>query len=227
MLIFPSRLRPTAGGFINFAKTLSGGQSLSGIEQVTSTMNDRWQASFRFPVRTDVDLLELRAYVISMRGRANTVALPMFDLARAPWAVNAYGIKLTPRVMRNPALDGTPFADPAYLRDSLIDASLTQSSDVNDTEVAIEMKFGSAPKVGHFFSLGTRGYSIQSVTGAGPYVVEVWPWLRVAVPADTAVNFTSPVCEMRFATDGEGADVFKSLDLLRVGSLTLNFDEAV
>jgi hypothetical protein len=226
MLTFPSGLRPIAGGFINYAKTLGGGQSLSGIEQVASTMNDRWQASYRFPVRTDDDVLALRAFVMSMRGRASTVALPMFDLARAPWAVNAQGIKQTPGAVRTPSLDGTPFADAANLRDGLIRASITSLAALNAIQLSVAVAAGSAPRPGHFFSLGTRGYAVQSVTGAGPYTLEIWPWLRVAASSGQSVNFTSPVCEMRFATDSEGADALKSLDQLRFGSLTLNFDEA-
>jgi hypothetical protein len=226
MLTFPTALRPVGGGFAQNVKSISGGQSLSGFEQVSSSVSDRWQASYKFPVNRNDRVLALRAFILSMRGRANTVALPMFDNRRAPWAVNQYGITQTPAVRRNRALDGTAFADASNFNDTLIIASLSASAAVLATSVSIGMTLGSAPKPGHFFSIGARGYSILSVSGSGPYIVEIWPWLRVAATAGVTVNFTSPVCEMRFASDNEGAEVLKGLDLFKFGSLTLNFDEA-
>lgn len=225
MLTFPKGLRPIGGGFAPFAKTLGGGQSLSGTEQVVSSMNDRWTAGYTFKISDSDDLLRIRAFVLSMRGRANTVALPAFDNNRAPWAV-VRGIRQTPKVRRNRSLDGTAFADPADFNDTLIQASVTAAAAALATQVSIAMTLGSEPKPGHLFGLGTRLYSIESIAGAGPYDAVIWPTLRLAAAASMVVNFTSPVCEMRFASDTEGADALRNLEQLRRGPITLNFDEA-
>lgn len=225
MLTFPAGLRPIGGGFANFAKTISGGQSMSGIEQVSSSMNDRWTAAYTFKISNTNDLLPLRAFILSMRGRANTVGLPAFDNNRAPWAV-VKGIRQTPKIRRDRALDGTPYADPANFNDTLIVASLTAAAAAMATQASIAISVGTAPQPGHLFGLGNRLYSILSVTGAGPYAVEIWPSLRFAAAAGANVSFTSALCEMRFASDTEGASALMGLSALRFGSVTLNFDEA-
>lgn len=224
MLAFPAALRPTAGGYAQNPKTLSGGQSLSGLEQIASTMSDRWQASFKFPFNRGDRILALRAFIIGMGGRLNAVALPTFSL-RAPWPV-VRGIAQTPKVKRDRALDGTPFADPANFNDTLIRAALADDASAMDVSVSVAMTLGSAPLPGHLFSLGTRLYAIISVTGSGPYDCGIWPPLRLDAAAGLNVNFTSPTCEMRFASDAEGADALKTLDQFKFGVVTFNFDEA-
>jgi hypothetical protein len=224
MLNFPAGLRPIGGGFAPFAKTNSGGQSLSGFEQVVDSLSDRWTAGFSFKISTSADLLRIRAFILSMRGRANTVALPGFDNSRAPWAV-VNGIAQKPSVMRTRSLDGTAYADAANFNDSLITAFLGGAYPAMATQISISMAKGSAPLPGHLFGLGTRLYSILDVTGSNPYLCDIWPSLRVDATTPF-VNFTSPVCEMRFATDNEGADALKGLSQLRLGTVTLNFEEA-
>jgi hypothetical protein len=226
MLAFPAILRPASGGYSPVIKTLSGGQSLSGTEQVVSTLNDRWQASFTFPVRSSDDVLALRAFVTNMRGRVNTVSLPAFDGGRAPWRTDEYGRLITPRSKRNPSLDGTLYADAGNLADTLITASLIGDTAAQATSIEVHIPIGGALKPGHLFSIGSRLYSVLSVTGSGAfYTIGIWPWLRVAAGNSAPINFTSPACEMRFASDGEGADVLKSLSQMRSGAVTLNFDE--
>lgn len=225
MLTFPAGLRPIAGGFAQNIKTLGGGVSLTGFEQVVSSTNERWLASYKFPFNRNDRVLALRAFILSMRGRGNSVALPMFDNNRAPWQI-LRGIAQTPAVARSRRLDGTPYADAANINDTLIIASLAAPAAVLEPRLSITVTKGSAPQPGQLFGVGPRGYAILSVTGSGPYTVEIWPTMRIAAGAGTNVNFTSPTCEMRFATDGEGADALKALDVLKFGTVTLNFDEA-
>jgi hypothetical protein len=209
-------------------KSLSGGQSLSGFEQVVSQFSDRWTATFAFNINSDARVLAFRAFVMSMRGRANTVALPAFDLARAPWAADPLsGRLITPAVARSKRLDGTAFADPSNLRDSLIVASVAANTSLNNTSLPVSVTTGSAPQPGHLFSIGSRLYTVLSTTGSGPsYVLSIWPWLRADVSLGDAVNFTSPSCLMRFQTDAEGADALTTLNQMRFATITLKFDEA-
>jgi hypothetical protein len=291
MLTFPAILKPTAGGYAPRVKSISGGQAFGGFEQVVSTVNDRWQASFNFPLNRKDRILSLRAFVLGMRGRSNTVALPAFDLNRTPFAVSA-GVPIGtvyaatffedwPRLVETvyrygPRVDiagnatvtsanslrlnmssGVPLAgmviDCAGSKQkitvvqsaggSLYDvwvtpgfavapgirtaptAMLTADATAGDRSVSIAMTAGIAPVAGNLFSIVTRLYAITGISGAGPYACEIWPSLRENVSASAAVEFAAPVCEMRFASDGEGADALKAMDLLRFGSVTLNFDE--
>lgn len=231
MLTFPAGLSPIRGGFAPIANTLSGGQSLSGIEQVISTMSDRWAASYTFAVRTDAQVLIARGLLMRLRGRANSLALPAFDLARAPWGRNRYGILQSPRSVRRRQLDDTLYADnTAELRDGLIDAYLVDAAPVQTTALRIRMVKGGTPEVGHQFSIAAKLYAVEDVSliagTSSDYEVTIWPWIRVDTPALVKINFTSPVCEVRLASDREGTDAIRSLDRLRSCDLTLNFDEA-
>jgi hypothetical protein len=223
---FPALLKPIAGGFAPAIKSLSGGQSLSGFEQVVSQLSDRWMASYTFAINSDAKVLALRAFVMSMRGRGNTVDVPAFDLARAPWAVDAQGRKQTPGFVRTRALDGTAYADPADLRDTLIAAQVTADTELNSTSITVAVTTGSSPQPGHLFSIDRRLHMVVDVAGDGPYVLSIWPWIREDVSEGAAVNFATPSCEMRFASDDQGADALASLDGLRFGNVTLRFDEA-
>lgn len=230
MLTFPALLKPAAngGGFAPYLKSLSGGQALSGSEQVTGQMVDRWQASYQIPIRTPEAVLALRAFIVGMRGRLNTVALPAIDGGRAPWEVDRFGRHQTPRLARerSSGLDGTDYAPSAGLADTLISAKVAASAGAIDTQLTIAMVKGGVPQPGHLFSIGTRLHAIESVEGDGPFNLTIWPWLREDVAINAAVNFTSPVCKMRFQSDNEGIEALKSLQLFRFATVTLNFDEA-
>lgn len=162
-----------------------------------------------------------------LRGRANTVALPAFDSSSKPWAVDAYSRTINPKFARNTLMDGTIYADAAGLIDTLIVSTVAVAAAVNATTVRITMTTGSAPLAGQRFSLGNRLYSIDEVTFVSGvlYDLDIWPWLRAPVSLGAAVNFTSPVCEVRLASDNEGADALRATRLGRFGSVTLNFDE--
>jgi hypothetical protein len=226
MLTFPSILRPSSGGFAPFVKSLGGGQSLSGFEQVVTSLNDRWQASFSFPIRKQAELLALRAFVMSMRGRANTVALPVFDRSRAPWQI-LFGQPQSPSRLRNRDLDGTVYADPDDFNSSLIIAKAAATATSMATSIVVNMVKGGVPVPGQYLSIGNSLYSATSVDGAGPFTIGIWPWLRQDINPTTDIEFASPTCEMRFQTDDQGADALSSLDLLKFATVTLKFDEAV
>jgi hypothetical protein len=198
MLAWPTLLKPNAGGFAPFVRSLSGGQSLSGIEQVVPQFHDRWQARFSFALNRNDRVLALRSLLAALRGRANTVALPAFECGRSP----AFG----------PVAPVTAF----------------QFSPINATEIVVATD-GAVPAAGYLFSIGPRMYVSQAVVTLSPgrFAVTIWPWLRVAAPPGTPLNFSAPVCEMRLASDAEGADALTSLEVGRLGTVSLTFDEAL
>lgn len=470
MLSWPSGLPlPFAGGYAPFVRSLSGGQSLSGIEQVQPQLHDRWQAAFSFHLGTDARVLAMRALLASLRGRSNSIALPVFDNNRAPLSADVPGSPigsavvnpafaraavsqemangatvLNPPFTRDAVTLGSPIGDeitaPAFWRrfpelagtdyefddgsgvagnvtvaaddrvllaltsgatapsagiyvtldgarrlivDVILDddvydlrftphldvadsseafaaasvtgtatitaadrfsfaatagapqrgdrvtlnavvreliavdgagpyvcqftPGLTSSSSygsvavtgtatiaaadrfsfapsagvpmlgdhvtlsaatrtlvnvsgsgpyqctfspplsvaattpgsvvavlnanaaINATSVDVHVTTGVAPTPGHLFSLGTaRLYTIDSVSalGGAVYRCEIWPWLRAAASGGDAVNFSTPACEMRLASDAEGAEALRALRLGKWGDVTLRFDEA-
>lgn len=228
MLAWDSTLpKPYDGGYSQSTRSLSGGQSLSGFEQVQAQQLDRWMASFSFFLRTPAQIATFGAMLTRLRGRANSIGLPMFDRSSAPWVVDTYGRTLNPKFARDKNLDGTVYADSSTLIDDLIVSTVAVAALVNATTLRIAMTTGSAPLPGHRFSLGNRLYSINTATFVSGvlYDLEIWPWLRAGVSIGAAVDFTSPLCEMRLASDNEGADALRSMKLRRNGTVTLNFDE--
>ena len=105
MLAFPDMI-PDQGGFAPFSRVLSGGQSLTGFEQVSPQRGDRWVASFRFPLRSNADLIKIRGFIAAMGGRTNTVLLPAYDRKRGPFV---------PAAVQSPI--GTQVSNPAWYRD--------------------------------------------------------------------------------------------------------------
>ena len=228
MLTWNPVLKPSGGGFAPYNRTLGGGPALnSDFEQVVPQQAQRWRASARLSVSTTEQIFALREMVANLEGRANTIAVPAFDRARAPWAVNDKGQTINPRFVRQRSLDGTVYADPPDLIDGLISAKLNASASLRANQVAINVVTGTAPQIGMYFSIGNRLYVIKAIvaTAGSVSTVKVWPLLRADVTAGTAVNFTSPVCEMRFQTDDQGQDILTALDLFKFGNGTLAFEE--
>lgn len=199
MLTLPSDLPlPFAGGYAEFVRSLSGGQALDGTEQVQPQLHDRWQASFSWHVNTVARVLALRGLLWGLRGRANTVALPAVELSQ-----------------------GIAFS-------TVTGATVNTNAALNATSLDIHVAAG-VPKVGNLFSTpGSKLYGIEAVSalGGNVYRCTLWPWLRAALTSTTALEFANPVCEMRLASDEEGAAALKALQLGRFGDVTLTFDEA-
>ncbi len=228
MLIWNPVLRPSGGGFAPYIRTIGGGPALnSDFEQVAPQQSQRWRANVRLSVRSTEQIFALRELVAGLEGRLGSVAVPAFDRGRAPWAVDQYGRTIDPTFARQRSLEGTPFADSAGLVDSLITARLNADASLRAGQIAINILKGSAPHVGMYFSLGNRLHLIKAIVGVAGSVstVKIWPVLRADVAGGTAVNFTSPTCEMRFLTDDQGQDILNALDLFKFGAGMLAFEE--
>ncbi len=165
MLAFDTTLpKPYEGGYSQSVRSLTGGQSLSGFEQVQTQQLDRWAASFSWFLRTPAQIATFGAMLTRLRGRSNTIGLPMFDRSSAPWAVDTYGRTLDPKFARDKSLDDTVYADSSTLVDDLIASTVAVAASVNATTLRIAMTTGSAPLPGHRFSIGNRLYAINTAT---------------------------------------------------------------
>jgi hypothetical protein len=179
----------------------SGGQSLSGIEQVVASPAMRWEGKFTMPSMMPAAVLAWRGFIAAMQGRIGTVLLPAFEYGRQPWPNDQFGRVISPDV------------DPAgaIIIITAAPAALNATSLVL-TPVAPAPYVPGAILPGHRFSIGGTLYEVQQALadGIGNYVVAIRPWLRVALAVDTACEFANPVCQVRFKTDDEGALRFTS-----------------
>lgn len=155
----------------------SGGQSVTGQEQIVASPAGRWVGRMILPAMDAVTLRNWRAFVAKMRGRYGSALIPVCEADRRPFPLGG------------PAITVTAAAAP-----------------INATSLVLTVTTGSAIIEGHLFSIAGRLYNVmQSIpAGGGVYNVDISPWLRAAISAGTACEFTNPTCLMRFATDAEG-----------------------
>ena len=225
-LEWPKVLVPPTVDIHYDARTISGGVSLSGKEQIASRDFGIWRATLeRVAIRRREQVLAWRALLVGLDGRAGTVLVPLFDRARAPWAYDQYGRRIDPAFARERSLDDTPYADPAGLVDGLISAKVQSPAAARAASIDINILKGSTPEPGMHFSIGTRAYRIRAITNIAGSVVtcNIRPGLREAVSADAIVNFTSPVCEMRLTSDDQGR---AGLDMWKFAAPSFEFIEA-
>jgi len=225
-LEWPKVLVPPTVDIHYDARTISGGVSLSGKEQIASRDFGIWRATLeRVAIRRRDQVLAWRALLVGLDGRVGTVLVPLFDRSRAPWAYDQYGRRLDPAFSRDPSLDGTQFADAAGLVDGLISAKGQSAAAARAASIDINIMKGSIPEPGMHFSIGNRAYRIRAVTNVAGTVVtcNIRPGLREAVSAGAVVNFTSPVCEMRLTSDDQGR---AGLDMWKFAAPSFEFVEA-
>lgn len=225
LLNWPAALTPGMVEFFVDARNRGGGPSLSGREQVVDSLASVWRATLGdIAVNSRAQLFAARALVAALSGRRNPILVPTFERGRAPFPVDRYGRTLNARTLRTPSLDGTAYADPISLLDDQVRAEVAVGGAQFGQEISIRMLAGSAPQAGHYFGVGQFLHLITRVvsTAGAVTAVECAPAFRAAIPAGAIVNFTSPVCRMRLASDDQGR---LPLRLNRHGMLALEFIE--
>ncbi|PZR85279.1 MAG: hypothetical protein DI537_31220 [Stutzerimonas stutzeri] len=177
------------------------------------------------PIRNDDQILAARAFFTGLDGRAGVFEAGPLDLRRVPWQVDQYGRKISPKTARRPQLDGTVFADPPLLVQSLVTAVAGVNVGLGSTNFAITVIKGSPPKAGNYFEVGGRLYMITQAYGTADQTttVAIRPPLRTAVFAGYPVALVSPRGPFRLASDDLGG---LDLDLGRFATLQLELVEA-
>lgn len=227
-LFWPPALRYSAAMFQLVGTSRSGGQSLNGQEQVVASPAGRWRATLSIPVmdrrhgpadRQDA-VLAFRHVV--RRGRAATILVPIRD-GRGP----GHRAGIVPCNGAVPHADEALFSGGAGYGQSFSGATLSSDAAVNATQLGIALGAGLELIPGMRFSMPDgRLHEIDDVLyvdGAGVWVVRVAPWLRAEYQAGTELNFDSPVCRMRLASDDAGA---LTLNLNKFGTPTIDLVEA-
>lgn len=209
-------------------RTRSGGVALSGAEQVVASSAGRWKATLgAIAIRNSDQIRVWRALQGSLEGRVGVIAVPLCDCARAPWpVVDGKPVRMRPPL---PHSDDALFSDGTGYWQGVIASAVTVDAKRGATTLFLRIDAGNALQGAEHFSIDDRLYRIKAIDsegtiglGALSYTVRIWPPLRAAAPAGTALNFDQPVCRMRLASD-DAMDL--ALDLNRFSNPTVSFVE--
>jgi len=214
---------PKTAMFYPEGASRSGGQSISGSEQVTA-INPRWRARVAGPVLTEETVLAWRGFVAAMGGRAGTVLVPKWERYGVR---DANGRELSQMDMATYDGDGLNFDLSGFGQSDLTHATLAASAALNATRISATMLDGQGPRPGQYFGIGQRLHLVSHAwqeTEGSTMQLQFTPWLRQAATAGARVILDRPVCLMRFADDMTGE---LELDMGLWGSGALEFVEAI
>lgn len=228
---WPATLYPLSVMFDPDVPSSSGGQSMSGIEQVVASSAGRWRARFMFPVRPRFrqvrkkdQILAARAMRAFLKGRTNTVYIGPYDCANTPSSL----VGGAPRRYLTTHSDGSHFSDGSSYSTRSSPAVLTINADAGDLSMTVTMQGNSqAAEAGQYFGFGKNELYLIDTSideGGGIFLLTFWPPLRSDRLAGDDVNFSDPTCEMRLASDQSGELDFPHLFDT---SQTLEFVEAL
>jgi hypothetical protein len=234
-LIWPSILVPSSESWnVNRGASRSGGRSLANQEQVVVGPSGFVTATLTVPCNKPAKVLAMRALLAGLDGRAGTVLVGPFEVARAPWFVDPLtGGKITTcRGDQDAALDAAWDANADTSAD--LDFRAAGAIAMNATALTVKRNRGGLLAPGMFFEIASRLHMITALTTADPtgdgglaapgnIGIQFRPWTRADYPANTAIELGHPRCTMRLASDDTGA---MELQLSRYGSVTLDLVEA-
>lgn len=193
---WPKGLSPRIINLRLINKTRSAGESLTGFEQVGTSLSTRWAFSLEFNNLKRHLIPSYRAMIASLEGRANALRVPVFDPQF--WPSDAeIGIASVPHS------DGTPFSDAAeYLTTDVSGITATGLKGVKEISVDFGI-YGPIFDGGLYFGLEDETYLATSVVWAGNVAtIKFQPGLR---QDHTAATFRlRPRLLMRLADDQGG-----------------------
>lgn len=191
-------LKPRDIGIYPMYGNIGGGVALTGKEAVSSSSAGYWRFVLGgIPVKTRANILAWRAIEAQLEGRANTIAIPIYDGKRAPW----------------PDLPG-----------GVIDAESFGDVEEGDTALQITPVNIDDLHPGMGFSVENRYYRIVTVQGeSAVYDVTIFPPVREAWSAGQSLEFRRPTCLVRLADD---LGMTLDLDLHRFADVSVEFEEA-
>lgn len=203
--------------------TRGGGAGTTGQEQVVASPTGRWTASVTFNVFSGSEEQAVLAYrSLIRRGRAAVFAVPQYD-DRGP---SGYAGLSQPR-QGVPHSDESRFADGVGYGQRLASATFAGSVALNATQMLISIGTGLILTEGMRFSTpDNRLYEIDEVLawdGGNTWSVRIAPWTRAAYATGTELNFDTPLCRMRLATDDTG---MLSVSTRSLSNPTIEFVEA-
>lgn len=188
------------------ARTITGGRSLSGPQQVGRVDGGGvWMATLSdVQVSTPDQVRAWRALAARLDGGATPIVMSVRDEAFAPWPVVA-GVPLTTLPSTNS--DDSPLDDDTEYEGSPIQVTLALAAELRATELILDIATGEPLQGGELFSIqhatfSHRLYRVASVAlnDDGNSVVTIRPPLREATSAGQWVEFNTPKCVMQLAS---------------------------
>ena len=187
-------------------RTVSGGQSVSGISQAVRTDGGGlWTISFAgIFLYTPDHIRAWRAWDGILDGGAQNIIVPICDLRYGPRPIVG-GVPVVPSDPV-PHSDDTYFSDTAGYVSSLIEAETVGTADLGATEIVIDVTLGEPLRGGEHFTLihptrGARMYRVAQVSAVSgtEHTVKIRPPLREATTDEMPADFDRPRCVMRLA----------------------------
>jgi hypothetical protein len=217
MTTFPRwswRFPPNSVLFTLQTPSRSGGQSTDGYEQVVQSSAGRWMATLQFHISPQrggagAGVLYWRWFVGYMQGRANTIAMPVFDRGQTP--AQLAGQPIPAPVTHD---DGSLFSDGSAYRQPRTPAHVAGAYSGGETSMLVNMLGNQSPQPGQYFSVADRLYLIETaapylgaVTVGSPNYWELglWPPVREAIADGAWAEFDDPTCLVRLAKDATAA----------------------
>lgn len=210
------------------ARTITGGRSLSGPQQVGRIDGGGiWSATLSdVQVSTPTHVRAWRALAARLDSGVTAIVMPFRDEQFAPWPLVG-GIALTSS-MATASDDSTPDDDTEYVG-TCITATLAAGAELRATELTVTVSVGSALQGGEHFSIEHETYShrlyrvAKVLEGDGVTTLQIRPPLREATSAGKRLSFDTPKCVMQLATPS-AMDL--ALDLRTYGRSSPKFVEA-
>lgn len=188
------------------SQNTSGGQSLTGREQVIGNTPGRWTISLsgvRLQTKQQVKCWE--ALQAALDGRNKTILVPILGSLFAPWpVVNGKEVRTYGDI---PFDDGSLFDDGAGFYLPVIDAVTVGTVAVGAVTAQIQVNYGAELEARNDFGVGDYAYRITEVlsvdeTGDAPiYSVKFRLPAREAIPDGTSLDFDKPMIRCRLASD--------------------------
>lgn len=202
--IFPVQLfRPKAVNARPVANTISGGRSLSGIEDVIATDGGgRWLVEYsEIQLRTPEQLRAWSAWAGYLAGGTTECLVPILSLPTGP---RPFAWDAPTRVAKLVSNDPVFPTEVSYSTPHIV-ATLTAPAALRATSLTIDLASRGEIKGGEKFSIGGSGFRIIRETAPG--VFQVTPPAREPIAAGAEVNFDWPVvrCRLQPNLDMEAA----------------------
>jgi hypothetical protein len=219
MIIYdwPSILVANAETFRIDARTRSGGETISGREQVVSSGLGRWVAQLTVPLHTPAKIRAMRSLLARLGGRANAVRVGPCDCRN--------GNRLRSVIGDIPYRDRSRHSDGAAFSQGGVGPIIAGPVGAGGRQIRILNGSTIQPVLEGAF-LGVGGY-LYVVVGVDPEpgeetVLDIRPRLRAAVALGDPVEWRRARLPMRLAADDSGAF---ELQLGRTGTATLDLVE--
>jgi hypothetical protein len=203
----------------------SGGRSLGGLSRSTKTDRGWWSGSFNGIVFRHAQQFEQRRTWAALRtylsGTTGLIVVPV--CATRFWAAD--GFKDFSKGLTTHD-DGTPFDDGSHYYQGLINAQMASFAPLGSTVVTLRMINGPEPS-GIRFSYQHAMYETGRILGQpseDTFQVEIFPAIRMAIPAGAQLEADRPTVLCHLATDNEMDIEFPGSGMPRP---SVNFVEAV